>query len=120
MSMTFCPLCSGSSGNSSYLEAGGLRLLIDAGVTGKRMTELLHEIDRVDQALVAAVGRCHSRFTFVIRGGAAFPLVGRALIRGGTKTPRLTSRKARASFSTGKVARAGQTGEKNPLAPNRC
>lgn len=45
MPMTFCPLCSGSSGNASYLEAGGVRLLIDAGVTGKRMTELLHEID---------------------------------------------------------------------------
>ena len=43
--MTFCPLCSGSSGNASFLEAGGLRVLIDAGMTGKRITELLHGID---------------------------------------------------------------------------
>ena len=31
--MLFSPLCSGSSGNASYLEAGGVRLLVDAGVT---------------------------------------------------------------------------------------
>ncbi|MEG1883882.1 MAG: MBL fold metallo-hydrolase [Clostridia bacterium] len=43
--MTFSPLCSGSSGNAAYLEAGGVQLLIDAGGTGKHIIELLHEID---------------------------------------------------------------------------
>lgn len=43
--MIFAPLCSGSSGNATYMEAGGVRLLIDAGGTGKRIIELLHEID---------------------------------------------------------------------------
>ena len=43
--MLFAPLCSGSSGNASYLEAGGVRLLVDAGVTGKRMEELLNLVD---------------------------------------------------------------------------
>ena len=43
--MLFSPLCSGSSGNSSYLEAGGVRLLVDAGLPGKRMEQLLDMID---------------------------------------------------------------------------
>lgn len=43
--MLFAPLCSGSSGNASYLEAGGVRLLVDAGVNGKRMEELLTLVD---------------------------------------------------------------------------
>lgn len=42
--MRFSPLCSGSSGNASYLEADGARLLIDAGGTGKRIESLLEEI----------------------------------------------------------------------------
>ena len=37
VSMRFSPLCSGSSGNASYLETDGARLLIDAGGTGKRI-----------------------------------------------------------------------------------
>ena len=32
--MLFCPMYSGSSGNVSYLEAGGARVLVDAGLTG--------------------------------------------------------------------------------------
>lgn len=43
--MMFSPLCSGSSGNASYLEAGGVRLLVDAGLPGKRMEQLLDMID---------------------------------------------------------------------------
>ncbi|HRX57942.1 MAG TPA: MBL fold metallo-hydrolase [Eubacteriales bacterium] len=43
--MLFSPLCSGSSGNASYLEAGGVRLLIDAGVSAKKMEALLSMID---------------------------------------------------------------------------
>ena len=38
--MRFCPLCSGSSGNATYIEAGGARLLIDAGLSCKRITLL--------------------------------------------------------------------------------
>ena len=43
--MVFSPLCSGSSGNASFLEAGGVRMLIDAGLTGRQLIDLLHEID---------------------------------------------------------------------------
>ncbi|MBR3299230.1 MAG: MBL fold metallo-hydrolase [Clostridia bacterium] len=42
--MKFIPLFSGSSGNSSYLEVGSTRLLIDAGMTGKAITEALCRI----------------------------------------------------------------------------
>ncbi len=42
--MRFCPLCSGSSGNASYLEAGDVRLLIDAGLSCRRLCALLDEI----------------------------------------------------------------------------
>ena len=44
VSMRFSPLCSGSSGNASYLETDGARLLIDAGGTGKRIESLLEEV----------------------------------------------------------------------------
>ncbi len=43
--MLFSPLCSGSSGNASYLEAGGVRLIVDAGVTARRLSELMSMID---------------------------------------------------------------------------
>ena len=43
--MLFSPLCSGSSGNASFLEAGGRRFLIDAGLSAKRITALLSEIE---------------------------------------------------------------------------
>lgn len=43
--MIFSPLCSGSSGNASYLEAGATRLLIDAGLPASRITALLEDID---------------------------------------------------------------------------
>ena len=42
--MLFCPLCSGSSGNASFLEADGRRFLIDAGLTRKRIAALLESI----------------------------------------------------------------------------
>jgi len=51
--MLFSPLCSGSSGNASYLEAGGVRLLVDAGVTAKRIKELMEMIDVSPESLSA-------------------------------------------------------------------
>lgn len=43
--MLFYPLFSGSSGNASLVEADGVRILIDAGVTGSALTRALGEID---------------------------------------------------------------------------
>ena len=52
--MLFAPLCSGSSGNASFLQADSLRLLIDAGVSCKRLTGLLAQID-VDPATIGGI-----------------------------------------------------------------
>lgn len=91
--MIFSPLCSGSSGNAAFLEAGGVRLLIDAGGTGKRLIELLHEIDitarTVDAILVthehsdhiAGVGVLSRKFDIPVYANAEcfermLPLIG--------------------------------------------
>jgi phosphoribosyl 1,2-cyclic phosphodiesterase len=52
--MRFCPLCSGSSGNATYIEAGNARILIDAGLSCKRITELLSRIG-VDPRQLSAI-----------------------------------------------------------------
>ena len=46
-------LASGSTGNSFYLETSQKRFLIDAGLTGKKVTSLLAEIDRKPEDLDA-------------------------------------------------------------------
>ncbi len=51
--MRFCPLFSGSSGNSLYLEAGDIRLLIDAGHPGKTIENALNCIDVPAQSISA-------------------------------------------------------------------
>ena len=44
MRLTVCPLFSGSSGNSVYVSCGGVRLLVDAGVSAARVEANLAEI----------------------------------------------------------------------------
>ncbi|MFW7432881.1 MBL fold metallo-hydrolase [Vagococcus carniphilus] len=46
-------LASGSSGNSLYIESGQKRLLVDAGLSGKKITGLLAQIDRKPEDLDA-------------------------------------------------------------------
>ena len=41
MELKFCPLFSGSSGNALYIGCGGLNLLVDAGLSGSRITQEL-------------------------------------------------------------------------------
>ena len=45
MELDICPLFSGSSGNSTYLSCGEAKILIDAGVTCKRIIEALGMLD---------------------------------------------------------------------------
>lgn len=45
MDFYLCPIASGSSGNCTYLHADDQRLLVDVGVSGKRVTEGLTQID---------------------------------------------------------------------------
>lgn len=44
--MLFCSLSSGSSGNCQYIEYKNTQILIDAGHSGKKITELLKSIDK--------------------------------------------------------------------------
>lgn len=56
MRMTLCPLFSGSSGNSVYVSFGGVRLLVDAGMSAARIEGQLREIgadmEEIDAILV--------------------------------------------------------------------
>lgn len=45
MSFRFCSLSSGSSGNSQYIETDKIKILVDAGLSGKKTQELLISID---------------------------------------------------------------------------
>lgn len=45
--MKFCSLFSGSSGNSLFVKGGDTRLLIDAGLSGKRIEQALCAIDEL-------------------------------------------------------------------------
>lgn len=51
MKMVFCSLGSGSSGNVSFVQAGDTRLLVDAGLSGKAITEALKEIEVLPEML---------------------------------------------------------------------
>ena len=62
--MRFCPLCSGSSGNATYIEAGSTRILIDAGLSCKRITELLGKIG-VDPRMLSAILITHEHIDHV-------------------------------------------------------
>ncbi len=42
--MKVCVLASGSAGNSIYIEAAGTRVLVDAGMTGRRIEERLQSV----------------------------------------------------------------------------
>ncbi|MGY3749676.1 MBL fold metallo-hydrolase [Vagococcus acidifermentans] len=46
-------LASGSTGNSLYIESPQKRILVDAGLSGKKITQLMSEIDRSPQDLDA-------------------------------------------------------------------
>ena len=43
--MKFCSLYSGSSGNSMFIASDNTRVLIDAGLAGKKIDEALKHID---------------------------------------------------------------------------
>lgn len=45
MAFRFCSLASGSSGNCQYIETGKVRILIDAGLSGKKIQQALELIE---------------------------------------------------------------------------
>lgn len=63
--MLVIPLQSGSTGNSVYVEAGGRRLLFDAGISGRQAQERLaafgRSIDQVDALFISHDHADHAR-----------------------------------------------------------
>jgi phosphoribosyl 1,2-cyclic phosphodiesterase len=53
--LRLCVLASGSKGNSIYLEGGGARVLIDAGLTGKELTSRLLSVGVEPETLDAVI-----------------------------------------------------------------
>ena len=47
MSLTFCPLYSGSSGNCTYVSDGTTGILIDAGLSGRQIIDALAQIPEI-------------------------------------------------------------------------
>jgi len=54
MTIRFCSLASGSSGNCQYIETDRVRLLVDAGLSGKRIQESLISIE-VDPSTINGI-----------------------------------------------------------------
>lgn len=53
MKIEFCSLCSGSSGNATYISAGSTRILVDAGLSGKSVIGALSSIGVLPENLTA-------------------------------------------------------------------
>ncbi|MHC1747766.1 MAG: MBL fold metallo-hydrolase [Cellulosilyticaceae bacterium] len=51
MEFKMCTIASGSSGNCTYLQAGNVSILIDAGISGKKIEQGLQEIGVLPQAI---------------------------------------------------------------------
>lgn len=58
MTIKFCSLSSGSSGNCQYIESGNTKILIDGGLSGKQIEKLLKDID-VDIAEIDGIFVTH-------------------------------------------------------------
>ncbi len=68
MSFKFCSLSSGSTGNCQYVETNNMRVLVDAGLSGKKTQELLASID-VDPATIDCILVTHEHMDHVKGAG---------------------------------------------------
>lgn len=62
--MKFSVLASGSSGNSLYMESGDLRILVDAGLSGKQLEQRLQQIG-IDPSTLSAIFVTHEHIDHV-------------------------------------------------------
>lgn len=62
--MKFCSLASGSSGNCQYIEYKNTRILIDAGLSGKKIEEQLNNIE-VDPSTIDAIFVTHEHIDHI-------------------------------------------------------
>ncbi len=76
--MRVIPLQSGSNGNCVYVEAGGVRLLIDAGISGKqaqlRLAEHRIDIRAVDGVLISHDHSDHARSAGIFQRKFGLPV----------------------------------------------
>lgn len=70
MSVKFCPIASGSSGNSIYTASDNTHILIDAGLTGKKIEEGLEKLN-VSGKIIDAVFITHEHIDH-IKGAGIF------------------------------------------------
>lgn len=68
MSLKFCSLFSGSSGNASYIGTEKTHLLIDAGFTGKRVEQALKGID-IDPSMLDGILITHEHADHIQSAG---------------------------------------------------
>lgn len=77
--MKFCVLGSGSKGNSTYVEAGGVSLLIDAGFSGKEIERRLAVIERnmrnIDALLLSHEHNDHLKGAAVLARRYNIPII---------------------------------------------
>ena len=82
MTVKFCSLSSGSSGNAQYIETDNTRILIDNGFSGKRLAELLGSIDvcphTLDAILVTHEHTDHIKGVGVMSRRYDIPIYGNA------------------------------------------
>lgn len=64
MGIKFCSLASGSSGNCHYIETDNSRIIVDAGLSGKRIQGLLSSID-VDPESLDAIFVTHEHIDHI-------------------------------------------------------
>lgn len=90
--MIVVPLQSGSNGNCVYVEAGDVRLLIDAGISGKqaenRLAEHGRDIHDVDALLISHDHHDHTKCMGVFQRKYGFPVYAtrRTFLAAQTKT----------------------------------
>jgi phosphoribosyl 1,2-cyclic phosphodiesterase len=76
--MKFCVLGSGSKGNATYLESGGTRILIDAGMSGielqRRLSAIGVELSGIDAILVTHEHNDHVHGVGVLSRRAQIPV----------------------------------------------
>jgi phosphoribosyl 1,2-cyclic phosphodiesterase len=68
--VSICPLASGSKGNSYYIESGGISILVDAGLSYKRLSERLVAVGRdildIDHVFITHEHKDHTQAVALI------------------------------------------------------
>jgi len=109
--MQVISLQSGSNGNCIYVEAGGVRLLLDAGISGSRAQERLalhgRDIAAVDALLISHDHVDHARSMGIFHRKFALPVYVTAKTHRASRRHRLGAIEDIRHFSAGEALRFG-------------